>query len=116
PEPGDAAGIVRGGQRAQGAVAPRPQSVRDARSARRPHPGNGFQAAAARPLMTRAPGRGDASGARSPQSSSATVTPYPPAAASADRKSTRLNSSHVKNSYAVFCLKKKNTVILQLTR
>src|SRR5690606_39591582 len=25
-----------------------------------------------------------------------------------DRKSTRLNSSHVKNSYAVFCLKKKN--------
>src|SRR5690606_40461428 len=25
--------------------------------------------------------------------------------APADRKSTRLNSSHVKNSYAVFCLK-----------
>src|SRR5690606_4792915 len=25
-----------------------------------------------------------------------------------DRKSTRLNSSHVKNSYAVFCLKKKH--------
>src|SRR5436309_4572901 len=25
-----------------------------------------------------------------------------------DRKSTRLNSSHVKISYAVFCLKKKN--------
>src|SRR5699024_11695541 len=25
-----------------------------------------------------------------------------------DRKSTRLNSSHVSNSYAVFCLKKKN--------
>src|SRR6202043_1357711 len=25
-----------------------------------------------------------------------------------DRKSTRLNSSHVKMSYAVFCLKKKN--------
>src|SRR5690606_41782003 len=24
-----------------------------------------------------------------------------------DRKSTRLNSSHVKNSYAVFCMKKK---------
>src|SRR5690606_39853185 len=29
-------------------------------------------------------------------------------AASGDRKSTRLNSSHVKISYAVFCLKKKN--------
>src|SRR5690606_42120763 len=26
-----------------------------------------------------------------------------------DRNSTRLNSSHVKLSYAVFCLKKKNT-------
>src|SRR5207249_12048399 len=29
------------------------------------------------------------------------------AAASRDRKSTRLNSSHVSISYAVFCLKKK---------
>src|SRR5690606_40469874 len=29
------------------------------------------------------------------------------AAAPRDRKSTRLNSSHVKISYAVFCLKKK---------
>src|SRR5690606_41818342 len=27
-----------------------------------------------------------------------------------DRKSTRLNSSHVKNSYAVFCLKKKKII------
>src|SRR5437667_3799405 len=26
-----------------------------------------------------------------------------------DRKSTRLNSSHITISYAVFCLKKKNT-------
>src|SRR5438067_13775771 len=31
------------------------------------------------------------------------------AAALKDRKSTRLNSSHVSISYAVFCLKKKNT-------
>src|SRR5690349_24027984 len=29
-------------------------------------------------------------------------------AAPGDRKSTRLNSSHVEISYAVFCLKKKN--------
>src|SRR5690554_7283182 len=29
------------------------------------------------------------------------------ATASGDRKSTRLNSSHVRISYAVFCLKKK---------
>src|SRR5439155_24484634 len=28
----------------------------------------------------------------------------------ADRKSTRLNSSHVAISYAVFCLKKKNKI------
>src|SRR5688572_31322141 len=27
-----------------------------------------------------------------------------------DRKSTRLNSSHSQISYAVFCLKKKNTI------
>src|SRR5690606_41509903 len=31
------------------------------------------------------------------------------AADGGDRKSTRLNSSHVKISYAVFCLKKKKT-------
>src|SRR5207249_7579119 len=31
------------------------------------------------------------------------------AAQGRDRKSTRLNSSHVSISYAVFCLKKKNT-------
>src|SRR5690606_39588126 len=37
------------------------------------------------------------------------ITPLHPALASGtDRKSTRLNSSHVKISYAVFCLKKKN--------
>src|SRR6266705_521490 len=30
-----------------------------------------------------------------------------------DRKSTRLNSSHRTNSYAVFCLKKKNTSSLR---
>src|SRR5215510_15908705 len=36
-------------------------------------------------------------------------TPCAPCAASCpDRKSTRLNSSHVAISYAVFCLKKKN--------
>src|SRR2546430_9028195 len=29
-----------------------------------------------------------------------------------DRKSTRLNSSHSQISYAVFCLKKKNTIAI----
>src|SRR5690349_23320152 len=33
-----------------------------------------------------------------------------------DRKSTRLNSSHVEISYAVFCLKKKNIRIDHYTR
>src|SRR5439155_9354534 len=32
-----------------------------------------------------------------------------------DRKSTRLNSSHVATSYAVFCLKKKKTTSLTRT-
>src|SRR5690606_41379091 len=40
-----------------------------------------------------------------------TLTPSPATTCvptvSSDRKSTRLNSSHVKISYAVFCLKKK---------
>src|SRR5690606_41357179 len=33
-----------------------------------------------------------------------------------DRKSTRLNSSHVKISYAVFCLKKKKTAAYNISR
>src|SRR3712207_7091402 len=36
--------------------------------------------------------------------------------AGADRKSTRLNSSHANISYAVFCLKKKNPVHPSLYR
>src|SRR5690606_41687247 len=35
---------------------------------------------------------------------------------SRDRKSTRLNSSHVKISYAVFCLKKKKLLHIRQTR
>src|SRR2546426_6043571 len=34
---------------------------------------------------------------------------WPTGAAGGDRKSTRLNSSHLVISYAVFCLKKKQT-------
>src|SRR5690606_40188828 len=33
-----------------------------------------------------------------------------------DRKSTRLNSSHVKISYAVFCLKKITMILYQLCK
>src|SRR5207249_6965543 len=58
-----------------------------------------------------APGRGRR--ARFARSSSATSQSARPTARSApsgrDRKSTRLNSSHVSTSYAVFCLKKKNS-------
>src|SRR5690606_41763978 len=45
----------------------------------------------------------------------AQVGAYPglgPGPGGLDRKSTRLNSSHVKISYAVFCLKKKNNISL----
>src|SRR3712207_7455925 len=34
----------------------------------------------------------------------------------ADRKSTRLNSSHANISYAVFCLKKKKTIIILIVQ
>src|SRR5699024_12264336 len=42
------------------------------------------------------------------------ATPSAPSArpSTGDRKSTRLNSSHVSISYAVFCLKKKTYIII----
>src|SRR2546426_7589505 len=40
----------------------------------------------------------------------------PPARAGLDRKSTRLNSSHLVISYAVFCLKKKKQSITTVDR
>src|SRR5690606_42134902 len=39
----------------------------------------------------------------------ATIAEHDHGRAGIDRKSTRLNSSHVKISYAVFCLKKKSS-------
>src|SRR3712207_7957448 len=39
----------------------------------------------------------------------AVVDRHPHAVRQLDRKSTRLNSSHANTSYAVFCLKKKNS-------
>src|SRR5436305_11040681 len=44
---------------------------------------------------------------------------FAPVLESIDRKSTRLNSSHVRISYAVFCLKKKkekNTYVRQVNK
>src|SRR5437868_11332789 len=54
--------------------------------------------------------RGGRSGGRARDASRRPCPPAPwdEAAQGADRKSTRLNSSHVSISYAVFCLKKKN--------
>src|SRR5436309_12583583 len=49
------------------------------------------------------PGRGE--GAARQRHRAAQTQPGP-----VDRKSTRLNSSHVKISYAVFCLKKKKKI------
>src|SRR5436305_9000019 len=40
------------------------------------------------------------------------TTETTPAGKMEDRKSTRLNSSHVRISYAVFCLKTKNWMLL----
>src|SRR5947199_6020897 len=53
--------------------------------------------AGGRPMAGRQPGREQCLGRTRAQAT----------AASADRKSTRLNSSHLGISYAVFCLKKK---------
>src|SRR5690349_23387451 len=39
-----------------------------------------------------------------------TIENTPATASASDRKSTRLNSSHVEISYAVFCLKKKKNI------
>src|SRR6516162_6074458 len=51
---------------------------------------------------------------RSPATGPAQQRPEPgmePGMGPGDRKSTRLNSSHLVNSYAVFCLKKKKILI-----
>src|SRR5690554_2782583 len=52
-----------------------------------------------RPALRQGPGDGHAPGVRGPRRLG-------------DRKSTRLNSSHVRISYAVFCLKKKKQIII----
>src|SRR5437773_8190557 len=43
-----------------------------------------------------------------PKSSACSPNRWPSSSGLRDRKSTRLNSSHITISYAVFCLKKKN--------
>src|SRR3989442_5243726 len=53
--------------------------------------------------------RADARPGQSPRRSPPPLPVQPRRATAQDRKSTRLNSSHVRISYAVFCLKKKKT-------
>src|SRR5699024_12634542 len=47
-------------------------------------------------------------GCRRSRADRSPIRPRASPSAARDRKSTRLNSSHVSISYAVFCLKKKN--------
>src|SRR3712207_7941949 len=61
-----------------------------------------------RPRAVRHPGLGDGRGAHAGVHERGGARPH------ADRKSTRLNSSHANISYAVFCLK-KNSSIFYLT-
>src|SRR5438874_6694817 len=69
------------------------------------------------PIFARRRARGYARAAPPTRSSAA---PRGPARlsrrAARDRKSTRLNSSHVEISYAVFCLKKKKTNSMFVSR
>src|SRR5699024_11910035 len=46
---------------------------------------------------------------RAPSPAASTSPMHTPCATCSDRKSTRLNSSHVSTSYAVFCLKQTNS-------
>src|SRR5690606_41223015 len=62
---------------------------------------------ARRPLRRRVGARGVHKGVESREIAAQRNGPVP----GTDRKSTRLNSSHVKISYAVFCLKKKKTTL-----
>src|SRR5207302_10250462 len=74
---------------------------RDAASTAR-HAAHRIDPPRARPRRRQAR-QADAEPARSRAQAPAPARPRPE-----DRKSTRLNSSHVKISYAVFCLKNKN--------
>src|SRR5699024_12640766 len=86
--------LFRSGQGAEHAHLHRPE-VRPACE----HIGDGHDCSAADSCPCSSPGPPS-----SPRASSLSLRPRP---ARADRKSTRLNSSHVSISYAVFCLKTK---------
>src|SRR5690606_41855890 len=78
-----------------------------------------YPASAWKTASESAPGCRQRAGAGHGRQSVAGYQPAPSAgsgrpAGSGDRKSTRLNSSHVKISYAVFCLKKNKPMVKTL--
>src|SRR5215475_15161725 len=89
-------GEQRGDGRRAGDLVPRVEGLVQ----RRLHRTDGFPEVAVRGLEQAGPPGGDRQHATGPDQP-------PHLRGERDRKSTRLNSSHVKNSYAVFCLKKK---------
>src|SRR5699024_12872153 len=71
-------------------------------------------------FLSTLPARGATCAAGSPPPSSTFLSTLPARGATShphayDRKSTRLNSSHVSISYAVFCLKNKNKLYKTLS-
>src|SRR5256885_9639065 len=62
--------------------------------------------------LFRSPAPADPRGAKPGTPPGPTVLPGTSATRCPDRKSTRLNSSHLVISYAVFCLKKKNRLVV----
>src|SRR6266700_7034293 len=88
-----------GGSPLQGVVEPRPLRLAQRGEAR----GHGHRIPCKRRGLIDRPFRCD----EPHQVRAPTVRSHRHSAADEDRKSTRLNSSHVKISYAVFCLKKK---------
>src|SRR5690625_6352775 len=61
------------------------------------------------PYSQRGPGGGTPAHTGAPVTGAITTAPFYLRCHGRDRKSTRLNSSHVAISYAVFCLKKKKS-------
>src|SRR6266498_1171101 len=80
--------------------------ARSAHHSAQRHSGTGGFSVTRSPLPTYAARRCAARAVPSPRST-ARRRRRPGSRAAGDRKSTRLNSSHVRISYAVFCLKKK---------
>src|SRR6266566_585463 len=91
---GDDGAALRSANGSSGCAKPTPGRLRSADPGRKPG-------------ESKPPVRSVASGSASPSPRRSRCTPPARWAAAPDRKSTRLNSSHLVISYAVFCLKKK---------